>query len=231
MATARQIEANRRNASGPHQMTEAGQQAVRGNAIRHGLAAKAHIVLPGEDRNFYNEILQSLRAEYAPATTQQEILVQEIAQNYWRLMRARNMETGSLLSVEQNFARMYQVDSCPADDLTRSAQLATAFANNGKLFDKISRYQTAAERSYYRAIRELQKLKSSQPQAVTAPQVQTDLPEPAPPPQPKTEFRSVPQNRPNPTQRDMEQANMRMSDAEFDAFLGEITAPPRLNPH
>ena len=41
MATARQIEANRRNAAGPHQMSEPGKQAIRGNAIRHGLAASS----------------------------------------------------------------------------------------------------------------------------------------------------------------------------------------------
>jgi len=29
MATQRQIEANRRNAAGPHQMTDAGKQAIR----------------------------------------------------------------------------------------------------------------------------------------------------------------------------------------------------------
>ena len=229
MATARQIEANRRNASGPHNMTEAGKQAVRGNAIRHGLAARVHIVLPGEDQNFYNEILESLRAEYAPSTTQEELLVHQIVESYWRLIRARNMESGSFLEVEADFARQYGVKSNPAGDLTRAAQLAMAFSKNGKLFDKISRYETTAERSYYRAIRELQRIQKNKPvrdhqDSETPTLAPTLAPTPAP-----AEFRSVPQNRPNPTHLDMERAGMRMSEAEFTSFLDEITAPPKVN--
>ena len=62
MATARQIEANRRNAAGPHQMSEPGKQAIRGNAIRHGLATRIHLVLPGEDQSgplFLNTLLEA----------------------------------------------------------------------------------------------------------------------------------------------------------------------------
>jgi len=43
----------------------------------------------------YNEILESLREEYAPQSTQEEMLVNQITENYWRLIRARNMESGS----------------------------------------------------------------------------------------------------------------------------------------
>ena len=60
MASQRQIEANRRNAAGPHKMSEEGKEAIRQNAIRHGLAAKRHIVLRGEDESFYNEIVNAL---------------------------------------------------------------------------------------------------------------------------------------------------------------------------
>ena len=232
MATARQIEANRRNAAGPHTMTEAGKQAIKGNAIRHGLAARVHIVLPGEDQNFFCEILESLRLEYAPSTAQQELLVHQIVESYWRIIRARNMETGSFLEVEADFARQYGVESNPAGDLNRSAQLAMAFAKNGKLFDKISRYETTAERSYYRAIHELQKI---QKQSREGNRLETPVQETTAPPQaiepsatPTAEFRSVPQNRPNPAHVDLERADMCMSEAEFDSFLDEITAPPTL---
>ena len=228
MATARQIEANRRNAAGPHKMTEAGKQAVKGNAIRHGLATRVHVVLPGEDPDFFNEIVESLRAEYAPSTTQEELLVHQIAENYWRLVRARNMENGSLLQAESEFATQYSVESTPDDDLTRGALLGLAFSKNGKMFDKLSRYQAAAERSYYRAIRELQRIHKTKPNRDQ--EAATSVPEPTPAatiPTPTPEFRSVPQNRPNPTQLDMEMAHIRMSEAEFASYLDEITAPPK----
>ena len=235
MATARQIEANRRNASGPHNMTEAGKQAVRGNAIRHGLAARVHVVLPGEDQNFYNEILESLRAEYAPSTTQEELLVHQVVENYWRLVRARNMESGSFLEAEADFARQYGLETNPAGDLNRGAQLGMAFSRNGKLFDTISRYETTAERSYYRAIHELQRIQKSKPnrdhrEAVTSgPEPVLEVIQPETPAIPTPEFRSVPQKRPNPTHLDMERAEMSMSEAEFISFLDDITAPPSLN--
>ncbi len=225
MATARQIEANRSNASGPHRMTEAGKQAVRSNAIRHGLATRVHVLLPGEDQNFFNEILDSLRAEYAPSTTQQELLVHQIAESYWRILRARNMESGSLLQVEADFASLYNVESSPEDDLTRGAQLGLALSKNGKMFDKLSRYETTAERSYYRAIHELQKIQKNKPNRDPQEAVMPS-PEPTPTPAP-TEFRSVPQNHPYPTHLDIDKAQMRMSEAEFVSFLDEITAPPR----
>ncbi|MEP6535619.1 MAG: hypothetical protein ABJF23_09900 [Bryobacteraceae bacterium] len=236
MATARQIEANRQNAAGPHKMTEAGRQAIRGNAIRHGLAARVHVVLPGEDQGLFDEILASLRNEYSPSTTQEELLVHQIAENYWRLLRGRNMESGAFLEVEADFAQQYGVESNPAYDVTRGAQLALAFSKNGDIFDKLNRYAATAERSCYRAIRELQKIQqgparktSPVPQQDAVPGMQAIAAEIQPTAPPSTEFRSVLKNQPNPTHRDMERAAMRMSDAEFTSFIDEVTAPPSLN--
>ena len=59
-ASERQIESNRRNAAGPHKMTEAGKQAIRANAVLHGLTSHVHIVLAGEDQQFFNELRDSL---------------------------------------------------------------------------------------------------------------------------------------------------------------------------
>jgi hypothetical protein len=226
MATARQISANRRNAAGPHKMTEAGKQAVRGNAIRHGLAARAHVLLPNEDQNFFNEILESLRAEHAPSGTQQELLVHQIAESYWRLQRARNMENASLMAVDEDFARVYDLEPAPANDLARNAQLGMAFSKNSKMFDKLNRYAASAERSYYRAIHELAKLqKQIKPEPETRSATQEAHPAHAP-----AQIRSVPQKPPACTQRDMEIAAARMSADEFNELLNEITAPPPLKP-
>ena len=209
MATARQIEANRRNASGPHQMSEAGKQAIRGNAIRHGLATRIHVVLPGEDQGFYNELLESLQTEYAPATAQEEILVHQVTENYWRLIRARNMESGSLKVCAENLYREFGINTAGPDDLSRGATLALALVNNEKLFSHVNRYETTAERSYYRAIRELRTAQRNR------------NPEPAEAPAP--EIRSVPQY----TLADFEQASLTMSPGELDAFMDLLTAPPR----
>jgi hypothetical protein len=148
MATARQLEANRKNAAGPHNMTEAGKQAIRGNAIRHGLAAHLHVVLPGEDQSFYEEILESLQTEYAPATPQEEMLVHQITENYWRLLRARNMESGSLRVGLENLSKEFRTRTDEGDDLLRGAKLAMALAKHDDLFSKVNRYEITAEHSY-----------------------------------------------------------------------------------
>jgi hypothetical protein len=221
-ASERQIEANRRNATGPHKMTEAGKQSLRTNALRHGLATKLHVVLAGEDEGFYNEILDGLREEYAPRTTQEEMLVNQIAENYWRLIRARNMESGSFKLGIKIEAEEYGFNRVEPDDLLRGANLATALSHHHEIFSRIARYETTAERAYYRAIRELQKL-----QALPS---RLQRHEPA---KPEPEIRSVPQNEhqapepePNPAEviRSVPQKHVQSTDEEIDAAIARIDA-------
>jgi hypothetical protein len=229
-ASERQIEANRRNAAGPHKMTEAGKQSIRANALRHGLAAKLHVVLAGEDEQFYNEILDGLREEYAPQTTQEELLVNQIAENYWRLIRARNMESGSFKLGIKIKAEEYGFNRVEPDDLLRGANLATALSHHHEIFSRIARYETTAERSYYRAIRELQKIQAlrsrrqdqrTEPDAEIRFVQQNEAPAPEPEPAPQPEIRFVPKNEAPTAKCEMEAACDRI-DAEFLPKMKEI---------
>jgi hypothetical protein len=199
-ASERQIEANRRNAAGPHNMTQAGKQSIRANALRHGLAAKLHVVLAGEDEQFYNEILESLREEYAPQSIQEEMLVNQIAENYWRLIRARNMESGSFKLGIKIQSEEYGINRVEPDDLLRGANLATTLSHHHEVFTRIARYETTAERSYYRAIRELDKLQNPrQPHQTRQPHQADEMRKPTralQEPGPDPEIRFVPQNGP-----------------------------------
>jgi hypothetical protein len=232
MATQRQIEANQRNAAGPHKMSEEGKEAIRANAIRHGLAAKRHIVLRGEDESFFNEIINALLDDYAPANTQEEMLVHQIAEHHWRLLRARAMETAGFELNLDEFAKQYSEDPAKLTPLDHAATLAAGLDRFGSVNATVQRYETAAERSYYRAIRELAKLQKARKQEETresrsVPQnTQSRQPDPVTTPLPTGEIRSVPKNPKQYTQRDMEMASASMSDKEFDALLDEITAPP-----
>jgi len=237
MATQRQLEANRRNAAGPHKMSEEGKEAVRTNAIRHGLAAKRHIVLRGEDQSFYDELLNALLTDYAPANTQEEMLVHQIAEHHWRLLRARNMETAGFEVNLDEFAKQFGEDPNSLPPLDHGAALAVGLNRFGSLTAKVHRYETAAERSYYRAIRELAKLQKDRKREESTNEIRSDLQKPqnqqnrqtepvvtpAPPAEP---IRSVRKDPKKYTQRDLELANATMTDKEFDALLDEITAPP-----
>ena len=87
-------EANRRNAlksTGPR--TLEGKNAVRLNALRHGLLSQ-EVLLPGEDAEGFSELGASLRAELQPVGILETILVGRIIVAYWRLLRAGRVETG-----------------------------------------------------------------------------------------------------------------------------------------
>jgi hypothetical protein len=97
MTSYRQIEANRRNAlksTGPK--TEAGKQASRCNAVRHGLTAETVIGVL-EDREDYKAFEAAITADYDAQSAVERELVLRLASLLWRLRRATMMETGRLV--------------------------------------------------------------------------------------------------------------------------------------
>jgi hypothetical protein len=94
MTSYRQIEANRRNAlksTGPK--TEAGKQASRCNAVRHGLTAET--VIGGlENAEDYKAFETAVTADYDAQSAVERELVLRLASILWRLRRAITMETG-----------------------------------------------------------------------------------------------------------------------------------------
>ena len=145
MASTAQILANRDNAqlsSGPK--TEAGKQASSLNATRHGLTG-AQIVMPGEDAIEYEQLRRGLRETHNPANDAERLLVDQIAANAWRLMRAQRVETAFL-------AKLAEGSENPI------AAIAAAFLERHKDIARMQRYVTAANNAYYKAISELSKL-------------------------------------------------------------------------
>lgn len=94
--TPEQIAANRANArksTGP--TTDRGQGHSAFNALRHGLFAR-DVVLPGEDRALFDDLLASLRADLKPKGRLEESLVARAADIWWRLGRSAAIEAGLL---------------------------------------------------------------------------------------------------------------------------------------
>lgn len=145
MASPAQILANRENArqsSGPK--TDTGKQTSSLNAIRHGLTS-TQIVIPGEDQSAYEELLRGMHQSYAPANEAERVLVDQIAANAWRLMRAQRVETAF-------FAKLTEGAKDP------TAALAAAFLEKPKEMSRIHRYVASAQSAYYKAITQLAKL-------------------------------------------------------------------------
>ena len=153
MASARQIAANKRNASLPRgPLSETAAAAIRENAQKHGLTAK-HVVLRHESYTDYQELRASIVTEYQPATPQEQRLADQIAQNYWRLLRCRRVETATFENRLDTLKDRLKIDTAaPIDD---DQGVSICMSNDARDFDTIRRYETTIERAWYRAIREL----------------------------------------------------------------------------
>jgi hypothetical protein len=158
MATEKQIEANRRNAqksTGP--ATAEGKAKAKFNALKHGMTAGV-AVLPYEDPHSYEQLRQALVDHYEPANAGEQMLVELVVVNYWRLLRARRVEAASMkLHIEAlkdrnglNIRPGHDDDGC----------LAAVFSYETDNFRKLERYQTAVERSYFRAVETLRRAQS-----------------------------------------------------------------------
>src|ERR1700674_5093696 len=100
MATPAQVFANRENSTsstGPR--TPEGKAASSQKAKTNGFNA-ADPVLPNEDRNEFNALLERYTSEIAPKTAHQEFLVGQMTGARWKLNRLESMEVTMLAALE-----------------------------------------------------------------------------------------------------------------------------------
>src|SRR6185295_13246531 len=167
MSTTTQKSANAQNArlsTGPR--TEEGKQKAAQNSAKHYLTAK-QLIVPGEDPAEYTELLQGLEQSWNPANTQESLLVEQIAQNAWRLMRVRRMEAATFKRWMPSLQKKEAQPPPPAGregiTVTRAPEnhdhaMVVAFEKFNKAFDNLRRYTTPIERAYHNTIAELTKL-------------------------------------------------------------------------
>ena len=100
MSTRAQKRANRNNSkrsTGPK--TPAGKLASSRNNLRHGLAGRLIVAdLSPEDAAEFNVLALSLRAEHAPATPTETLLVDRMTESFWMSSRAIALQSAALLS-------------------------------------------------------------------------------------------------------------------------------------
>jgi len=179
MISDRQLDANRRNAqlsTGPQ--TPEGRAAVRNNAVTHGLTAQ-YVVLPKENKEEFEDLFASFEAEYQPDGPTENLLLKQVVINAWRLQRLQGMETAffGLASVDRRkyFAEQYR--NTDAHDL--HAYIFREDAGNDDVLSRLARYESRIQRSFYKALHELQRLRTLR-NAQTPPQPHPDDSETAP---------------------------------------------------
>src|SRR4051794_7656049 len=170
MATNKQIEANRRNATrstGPK--TEEGKQASKTNAWKHGLAAKNMLYSPmrHEDHNAFHQMRSELMQSWQPVGLREEQLVDMIASAYNRMQRLEKIEAGYIDGALATMQRRFGLEDTPtsADDF--GCGVAMGDERNQLTFETLDRYRKNAWLDYERAVRRLEAMqKARRDQAV-----------------------------------------------------------------
>jgi len=179
MATDKQTQANQQNAqhsTGPK--TAEGRAAVRLNGLKLGLTAQT-LILPGENEADFKELLDSYEAEHEPSTPIECDLVTQLAMATWRMRRLYHVEAGfytyklKILSDTGNRLKL--------DDFARLGMVADC--NNGTL-TTLNRQEARLERSFYKALQELQRIRTQRPANVEKQTQKSAAPEPPPTPNP-----------------------------------------------
>ena len=145
MSTSAQVQANRENATrstGPR--TEAGKAVSSRNHLVHGLCS-TDPVLPTEDRNLFNELLEKIKTEWQPQTPHLEFLVFEMACAAWKLERIHRIEKGMLEKLDDH------------EKLYTDKETAAAFA-------RLERHRANLQRTYHRCTRAIETWQKNQRQ-------------------------------------------------------------------
>jgi hypothetical protein len=142
-------EASRKNGAksrGPR--TEEGKARSAQNALKHGLRAAKHVVLPDEDAAEFAALEAATIAELAPVGVLQTVLARRVAVAAWRLARADRIEADL-------FAERWLADGGPGLALIRDG-------NGTRSFETLLRYRGAAMAEFMRALRTLKALQAEQ---------------------------------------------------------------------
>jgi hypothetical protein len=151
-------EASRRNGAksrGPK--TREGKARSAQNALKHGLCAQKHVVLPDEDAASFALHEAALMDELAPRGALQTVLAQRIVAAAWRLSRAERIEV-----------ELFAENGLPG------GSLGLALIRDGRragAFGTLVRYRGGALAEFWRALRTLKAL-----QAEAAPQAEAAVP-------------------------------------------------------
>jgi hypothetical protein len=155
MSSTAQILANQHNAehsTGPS--SPAGKAASSRNATTHGLSS-GFAVLPHEDRQGFEHLLDSYGQTFKPLNEHEVFLVERMVQSRWKLARLQRMEAAL-------FQQMTSQD--PTNTDPDAVIVAAMLAGNANAYASLQRYTAAAERSYYKAKRELERERASSAQ-------------------------------------------------------------------
>jgi hypothetical protein len=153
-----------KGSAGPIPSTsETGTQRTRLNAYKHGLTGQIHLFTP-EDHEAFEKHCQSIIGALAPVGSLEQQLAQSIAENHWRLNRARALESGifALGQLADEAEPALQNDQREIDqpEISQTLSQARTWLDDGKHIQLLSLYQQRIQRSVERNMAELRTLRA-----------------------------------------------------------------------
>ena len=152
----KRLAANRANAAkstGPR--TAIGKHNSSRNGTKHGLLSNA-ILVDGESRAHFVEILNTLENDYQPADHTERTLIQAMAVAEWRRLRLWTVETAGI-----NQEQRLQSDSTRGESPAICTLLAIrACAADTGILNTLRRYEVQFDNQYNRALDRLLRVRS-----------------------------------------------------------------------
>jgi len=230
--TEAQREASRQNGSlsaGP--VTEEGRRRSSQNSTKHGLFS-TRIVLANESQQLFDDLLDSLLEEHAPATPTEHQFVEDMAAARWKMRRLIGMQSGGydtdMFIHHDSFNQCFQ----PNDPGMRHHDAATSMNATAKgLQEFYERSYSRLHRIFCKSLSELQRLQSRRGASPSSPGPQSSPQPSQPPPQeavPK-EFLSILDNEPKPPASWNNIHLKTYAEPETFSFLSKVDAS-QLNP-
>ncbi len=158
--------------------TEQGKARSAQNALKHGMRAETHLVLPEEDPDEFAALEAALLAELAPVGALQAVLARRVAVAAWRLARADRIET-------ELFEERRIADGGLGLALIRDG-------NGTRSFETLLRYRGAAMAEFWRALKTLKALQAEQAALAGQEVVPAVVPSIGPAPRPRLAVRARP---------------------------------------
>ena len=139
MSTQTQVDADRRNSPNNAHHLSGGEGPPRFDALKPSIDVKTHVI-PGEDSGELQAVIRSYRDKFLPDNALERFLVDGMITADWELRRLRMVET-----------QLWQ------RELAEGGSLADVYTRNPLLI-RVQRQKLAIERSYYRALKEMQQI-------------------------------------------------------------------------
>jgi hypothetical protein len=157
MATALQIEANRRNAqlsTGPR--TSPGKARSALNALRHGVTGQVSI-MPEEDRVAHDAFCREIIDGFKTETPLELQLASLIAEDFWRLQRIRALEND--IFALGHFSEAAAIDTEDAE-VHSSLTRAQVFLDRSKELERLTLYEQRINRALDKNRKQLEELQA-----------------------------------------------------------------------